>query len=59
MSHHSEHSHTEEKKSINFWAPVIGGLVVWLIILIIETNLDERDNHVVNTHPTTTEEVHH
>jgi hypothetical protein len=40
MSHH-EHTHHEEKKSVNFWGPVIGGIVVWLIILIIETNLDE------------------
>ncbi len=59
MSHHSEHSYTEEKKSVNFWAPLIGGLVVWLIILIIETNLDKKDAHIANAHHTTTEEVHH
>ncbi len=44
---HIEHSATEEKKSVNFFGPLIGGLVVWLIILIIETNLDEP----CETHP--------
>lgn len=42
---HDAHHHTEEKKSINFLGPVIGGLVVWLIALIIETNLDEPKNN--------------
>ncbi|RME13522.1 MAG: hypothetical protein D6799_08085 [Bacteroidetes bacterium] len=56
MSHHESHHHSvEEKKSINFWAPVIGGLVIWLIALIIETHLDEK-----HTEPQqhTTEQVH-
>ncbi|MCX7728379.1 MAG: hypothetical protein N2203_02805 [Bacteroidia bacterium] len=47
MSHHDNHHHIheEEKKSINFWAPLIGGLVIWMIALIIETNLDEKPSH--------------
>jgi hypothetical protein len=61
MSHH-EHTHHEEKKSVNFWGPVIGGIVVWLIILIIETNLDEpKDLHsdISAVHSEQVESQHH
>lgn len=58
MSHHEHHQ--EEKKSINFWAPLIGGLVVWIIILIIETNLDEKtSNHPEQPQVEQSEAQHH
>ena len=49
------HKPLNEQKSVNFWAPLVGGLIVWLIILIIETNLDEKqtsDIHASETHTT-------
>lgn len=55
MSHY-EHHHSEEKKSINFWGPVIGALVVWLIVLIIETNLDGKHHSDNTTHSSHTEQ---
>ncbi len=58
MAHH-EHTHSEEKKSINFWGPVIGALIVWLIVLIIETNLDEKPTAHQDTQTTHTEQSHH
>lgn len=56
MSHNENHS-VEEKKSVNFWGPVIGGLVIWLIVVIIETSLDEKStdaSHQVQTEQTET-----
>jgi len=58
MAHH-EHTHSEEKKSINFLGPVIGGLLVWLIALIIETNLDEKPTAHQDAQTTHTEQSHH
>lgn len=46
MTHHENHH--EEKKTVNFWAPLIGALVVWCIVLIIETNLDEKKSSEEN-----------
>lgn len=59
MSHHETH-HQEEKKSVNFWGPVIGGLVIWIIILIIETNLDgKKTSATEETHTEQTQTTHH
>lgn len=43
------HEPLSEQKSVNFWGPVVGGLIVWLIILIIETNLDENQTSDIHT----------
>lgn len=51
MSHESNHS-IEEKKSVNFLGPVIGGIIIWLIVLIIETNLDEPKTTQHSSHNT-------
>ncbi len=48
---HLDTPHGEEKKSVNFLAPLIGGLIIWILVLMIETNLDEHHEAKETQHP--------
>ncbi len=56
MEHHNHHA-AQEKKSVNFLAPIIGGILIWAIMLITEHALDCKKAAAEHHNDVTTEQT--